>query len=332
MNNLKYIICALIMISLMIIPFTKEEDIQKVEKNAFLLDTFCTLSISNGKNKDFTSIIDEGFAIISEYDKIFDKNNNLSDIYNVNNSNGNSVNISDGSKFLIETSIKYSVETEGLYDITTTNLSEIWNLKEDSFIPPSNEAINELLPFVGYDKIMLEGNDIKLPENCMIDLGSIAKGYIADLVKEHFLENGVTSALINLGGNIYAIGKNGEEKFNIGVQNPFSNDIAGVISVSDLAVVTSGIYQRYKEFEGEIYHHIINPLDGMPVKTDLYSATILSYSTLDADIISTICILLGSDKALSYVENKEGIEAVFIDDEFNIICSSGITEDIFNKL
>ena len=155
-----------------------------------------------------------------------------------------------------------------------------------------------------------------------IDLGGIAKGYMADQLKEYLLGEGVTSAIINLGGNVLTIGEKPDgTSFNIGIQKPFDKQNATITSVQvkDSSVVTSGSYERYFKLGDTIYHHILNTETGYPCDNGLLSVTILSKESIDGDALSTACFTLGLEEGQKLIESLEDIDAIFVTDDYEII-------------
>ena len=163
----------------------------------------------------------------------------------------------------------------------------------------------------------------------LLDLGFIAKGYIADRMKEVLLKEGVSSAIINLGANILTVGEKADgSPFQVGIQKPFGqrNEVASIEKVRDSSVVTSGNYERYFIKDGELYHHILNPETGYPVRNGLSSVTILSKNSADGDALSTSCFCLGIEDGIRLLEEinknlpeEEMIEAVFIKEDGEIV-------------
>ena len=163
-----------------------------------------------------------------------------------------------------------------------------------------------------------------------IDLGGIAKGFIADDLKKYLLGQGVKGALINLGGNVLCIGGKEEgEPFYVGIQQPFAqrSQTIAAVAVKDVSVVSSGIYERYfKTEDGAMYHHIINPVTGYPYKNDLLGVTILSENSVDGDGLSTACFALGREKGIEYINSLEGVYAVFITEDEKLWYSDGFEQ------
>ena len=178
-----------------------------------------------------------------------------------------------------------------------------------------------------YKKVQLTGNHITFDSyDTQIDLGAVAKGYIADQLAEQMRSQGVTSAILNLGGNILCIGaKSSSETFTVGIQDPFdaSNGTYRKLSVHDLSVVTSGIYERCFTENGITYHHLLNPVTGYPYNNGLASVTILNPSSAKADVLSTTCFALGLEQGLSLVNSISDCEAIFIATDGTISYSDG---------
>ena len=160
-----------------------------------------------------------------------------------------------------------------------------------------------------------------------MDLGAIAKGYTADEVKKVLLNNKINSALINLGGNVYAIGTNPDgDDWNIGIQNPLSTrgEYLGTISVTDKSIVTSGNYERFFIKDGIRYHHIFDPKTGYPAEEGLISTTIVSDKSIDGDALSTSTYILGLDKGIKLVESIKGVEAIFVTKDKKVYVTPGL--------
>ena len=153
----------------------------------------------------------------------------------------------------------------------------------------------------------------------MIDLGALVKGYAADALAAYLKENGVTSGLVNLGGNVLAIGaKPDGSPWKVGIRKPFDDGIIDMVEVQDQSVVTSGVYERCFEKDGVLYHHILDPETGYPVMNSLWGVTIISDSSLTGDALSTVCMLIGKEAAADLIERTDGVRAVFVDDHYEV--------------
>ena len=181
---------------------------------------------------------------------------------------------------------------------------------------------------VDYHNIRINGNEVSLKNpDTQIDVGGIAKGYIADRMKEFLNENGITSGFINLGGNFLALGpKQDGSAYTVGIQKPFAEDgtALATVKVTNETVVSSGVYERYFEVDGTRYHHILDTATGYPYENDLLGVTIITDSSVDGDALSTTCFSLGLSDGMALVERLPDTEAIFITDDYALHTSSGI--------
>ena len=290
-----------------------------LSRTFFAADTVCTITLYDGNEDD----LDGAVELV----------NTLANKLNCRDENSEIGKLNKTKKALFPTAdllevIKkgkyYSSVSGGLFDITVKPLSSLWDFK-NSYLPNKSE-ISAALAKIDYKNIVVSetSGEITLNGGTEIDLGGIAKGYIAEKVNEYLTKNGVKSAIINLGGNITVIGKDDNENFNIGIQKPFEEGNSAIVSCSDTSVVTSGIYQRYFEKDGEIYHHLLNTKSGYPEQNSLYSVTIISNSATDADALSTLCFLKGLKDGLAFIEQIPNAEAVFIDQNQKLHLSTGL--------
>ena len=220
--------------------------------------------------------------------------------------------ISPETEEVLRLSKEYAALSEGYFDVTTGPLVSLWNIHNEQGHYPSQAELEQVLPLI--DKGMVA------------NLGAIAKGYIADQVKELLVAQGVEHAVLNLGRNILLIGDKQEgTAFTIGIQDPNEEEgvLADVVSATGKSIVTSGIDERYFTYQGKKYHHILDPYTGFPADTGLASVTILSDTSAQGDALSTTCFLLGIEKGMALVEQLDDVEALFITTEGELIPSSG---------
>lgn len=202
------------------------------------------------------------------------------------------VKVSADTFYVIQQAVHFSDVEKGYFDITVGPIVKLWNIGTDKARIPSPEEIKAKLPLVNYKDIILDEKNrtIMLKNKGMsIDLGGIAKGYAADKVAQVLKKEGVKHAIINLGGDVIAIGtKPAGGNWRIGIQTPFKprGEYLGIIEVSNKAVVTSGVYERYFEKDGKLYHHILNPFTGYPADSHLYSVTIIAETSIAGDALS----------------------------------------------
>lgn len=293
----------------------------------FYFDTIVEINIYCNLDKG-NEILNKSFDICKYYEELLSKTKEGSDIYNLNNSGENGVNVDNETLSIINKSLYYSELSNGNFDISVQPLLKLWNFKSEDKVIPNQKDIDENLEFVNYKNILVNKNNVKFKKNGMsIDLGGIAKGYIANKIKEYLVFEGVSSGIINLGGNVLCVGKkdNGEN-FRIGIQKPFSDrgEVLGVVEICGKSVVSSGIYERFFEKENRIYHHIINPKDGKPFESDLVQVTIVSDDSMDGDALSTIALSLGEKEGLKLINSINGVDGIFINKNGNIKFTNNI--------
>lgn len=289
---------------------------QENKDTRFLLDTVVTLTA----NCDSVTL-DGAFALCEDYEKLLSRTKKGSDVYNLNNSDG-FTDVSEHTQKIIEKALYYGDLSGGKFDITIYSVSSLWDFTGE--IIPSRDEISEALKNVDYQSIVLDKTRVNL-NGKKIDLGGIAKGYIADRLCDYFKENDVSEGIIDLGGNVVVFGN---RDYTIGIKKPFSeNEIAATLKLRNKTVVTSGTYERYIPSDIKLYHHILDPKTGYACETDLCSTTIISNSSIDADVLSTVCILLGLKQAKELIENTPNTEAVFIDNNNNLYYTSGLSRN-----
>ena len=276
----------------------------------FLLDTVCTVTADCGDD-----IINGAFSVCENLERTLSKTVTDSEVYKLNNTEG-FVSVSDDTLKTVERALYYSDMSGGKFDITVAPVSALWDFKNQ--VIPSRDEIAEALQSVDYHSIEIEKSEISL-NGRQIDLGGIAKGYIADKAAEYLKEKGVKKALINFGGNICTVGE-----YNIGIKKPFDSSVIAAVTLKDRCAVTSGIYERYIENDGKIYHHILDPKTGYGVENELASVTVIGEKAVDCDALSTVCMLSGTQNGLEIINKTADTEAVFIDRENNITLSSGL--------
>lgn len=284
------------------------------EKQLLYFDTIISLKFYAGENGG--ELMNHCEALCKEYEKIFSRTDEGSELYAVNHRSQNTVEISPELAELIAVGLDYYKQSQGKFDITIAPLSDLWDFKSEHPAVPAEDAIRKAAACVGADGITLTGQTLTFASaDTMIDLGALAKGYAADHLKSYLTENGVTSGLLNLGGNVLAIGSRPDgSDWKIGIKKPFdkADALADTVSISDKTVVSSGIYERYFEQDGTIYHHILDPDTGYPIQNDIWGVSILCDSSLTGDALSTTCLTLGYEKASEFLSSLDGVEAVFV--------------------
>ena len=331
MKRKLFIIFLLINITLLnFIGCTKVSDETPVSKQGFYFDTIITITLY-GKDKD--SILSDCFKIADKYDTEFSTTKTNGDIYRINHSNGLPVTVADDTIELLNKGIWYTKMSHGVFNITLGQLSNLWNFDDQTKTTiPTDTQIQEALSTIDIDAISIQGNEVTMKNpNTQIDLGGIAKGYIADKMKEYLLKKHITSGIINLGGNVLTIGKKMDNtSYSVGIQKPFAEDGTPIatLQIADSSVVTSGTYQRYYRINHELYHHLLDLSTGYPMNNDLSSVTIVNASSVDGDALSTICFLYGLNKGKAYIESLDHTEAIFVTTDNKVYYTSGLKDKI----
>lgn len=286
---------------------------QENKDTRFLLDTVVTLSASCDSDT-----LDGAFELCEKYENLLSRTKENSDIYKLNASTG-FIEVDTHTANIIRQAIYFGDLSGGKFDITIYPVSSLWDFNNE--IIPSRDEIAEALKNIDYQSIEINGNKVNL-NGKKIDLGGIAKGYIADRLLEYFNENDVNEGIIDLGGNLVVFG---DRDYTVGIKQPFSDaEYAAKLKLKNKTVVTSGTYERYIPADLKLYHHILDTKTGYACESDLCSATIISNSSMNADALSTICILLGLNAATQLIENTPDTEAVFIDNDNNLHLTSGL--------
>ncbi len=295
-----------------------------VSQSAFYLNTVVTITLYDGSDP---ALITECFELCRQYEQEFSRTSEDSTLYRLNHDMETVRLLSDDLQSLVATGLRYYELSGGLFDITVAPLSDLWQFSSANPAVPEESALHDALMHVDASQLKLDGNTLHYEDtDIQLDLGGIAKGYIADRLKEYLIKQGVTSALIDLGGNILCIGaKPDGSPFRVGIREPFApqGTSIAVAAVSDLSVVTSGVYERCFT-EGDIlYHHLLDPKTGYPFRTGLNSVSIISKASVDGDALSTVCFALGIEKGMELINSMPDVYAVFVTDENELVYSEG---------
>lgn len=264
----------------------------------------------------------------AEIKALADPGNNT--VFHLKNDGSIEFAVSDILYEILEKGLYYSEKSEGVFDITIEPESSLWDFTSDNRKVPEDTKIKEAVKLTGYKNAALEDKKLVLKMPGMgIELGAIAKGFIADKLKEYLKENGVTSGTVNLGGNVLCIGKKTDgSPFRIGIQHPFENrnEIITAVKAEDISVVSSGVYERYFIQDGKMYHHILDPSTGYPYNNGLVAVTVISGKSVDGDALSTTCFAMGLEKGLEFANSLDNVYAVFITEDGKLHYSEGFKE------
>ena len=291
------------------------------EQTRFMMDTYVTI-YAIGPEKIAAPAITSALDRMQEIDKKFNSQNPESPIYGFNHQG---IPISDPEIVaMVRLSLQIARDTGGAFDITIAPLIELWGFYGDSPRLPEKEAIKDCLRKVGYHHLAIKNGMLQKDKSeVRIDLGGIAKGYSVLQAVEVLKRKGVSSALINAGGDVYALGKKGRDMWKVGIRSPRGDDILGYVEVEDLAVMGSGDYERFFVEGGRRYHHIFDPKTGYPAE-GLSGTTLIHPDPLVADAWNTATFVLGPKDGLKWVEKVSAMETVMVTTAGDLIYSNGL--------
>lgn len=312
---------------------------EPVVKSGFYFDTVITITLY-GESEKLSPLFEEVFALCARYEAMLSRTIKDSDITKINEAAGTPVVVHPETISLLQTACSYAELTDGLVDPTVTPLLLLWGFGDTGAsvppsvpsLPPDADALAEARSHVDHHSIVIDeqADTVMLTDPlAAIDLGFIAKGYIADRIRDYLISQNVAGAIINLGGNVLCIGEKPDHSpYRVAVKYPFggAEDVITTLSVRDQSVVTSGVYERFIELDGVRYHHILHPQTGYPVENGLLSVTIVTDSSTDADALSTACFVLGLTDGMALIESLDHTEALFITEDYELHYSSGLQE------
>jgi len=298
-----------------------------IEDHAFQLDTIVTVKLYGEEDR---SLIEESFNRIDTLEKMLSVHLDGSDLAQLRDQagNGQAVSVQAETLEVMEAALRYADLSGGRFDPTAGPLIDLWGIDPPEGHVATEAELEAIAPLIDYRSVAMDADAstiaLKNP-GTIANLGAIAKGYIADQVKLQLVEKGVTSGIINLGGNVLLIGgKPDGSDFRIGVQDPDSlrGEYLGIVALQDESIVTSGDYERYFEVDGKRYHHILDPFTGFPADNELRSVSIISEKSTDGDALSTTCFLMGLDEGMALIQSLPEIDAIFVTKDQKMVFSS----------
>lgn len=293
---------------------------QPLERTFFAMDTVMTLRLYEGGDEN---TLDQAEARVRELEAQWSVTEENSEISTLNHDG--SAELSPETADLLRTALGMCERTGGALDISTYPILRAWGFTTGEYAVPEEEEIAALLPMVDYTQVMQDGTCASLPEGMEIDLGSVAKGYTGDALAALLKQGGAASALLDLGGNIQAVGSKPDgSPWRVAVRDPAGDGSVGVVEVVDQAVVTSGGYERYFEEDGVRYWHIIDPATGWPARSGLASVTVVGESGLLCDGLSTALFVMGREGALEHWRQHRDFEAVLVSEDGSVTITAGL--------
>ncbi len=288
----------------------------------FCADTVATLTAYDATKEQLQSIL----AVCLRYDAIFSKTMEGSDVWRVNHGGGERVKVDAALIEALNAAQRVAALTNGAFDVTIAPVSALWDFTGGTARLPDARALAAAVQKVDYTKIRIEGDTVTLPAGMQIDLGGVAKGYIADAVAALCRASGIENAVLDMGGNIAVVGAKADgSAWRVGIRDP--NDPYGEsalrLEAKRGSVVTSGVYMRGFELDGVRYHHILDTKTGYPVQNELASVTVLADDGALADALSTACMALGLDGGMALLNALSEAEGVFILRDGTTRCTQG---------
>jgi len=309
---------------------TVPEDFQK--KTIYALNTIITIDLMDQGTE---ILMNKLVARIHEIEADISSKLSTSQLAEIEKNAGkNYVPVSEDTYRIIEKALEFAKLSKGKFDPTIGPIIRLWGIGTEEAKVPTSEEIKTALTYVDYQKVHLNEEDksVYLEKAGMsLELGGIAKGYVADALIQLLEAAGTTRAMLSLGGNIYAYGEKTEKRFwRVAIQNPYGEpgSYFGYLEVKNKTVVTSGAYERYLEVKGKRYAHIFNALTGYPVEGEVISVTVVGENSMAADALSTILFTLPIEEGLTLIEDMPELECIYVDKEKKIYLSSGLENSL----
>lgn len=327
-KRLRILLLGLIIILIgLVISGCGSSKVEPISKQGFALDTICNITIYD---KASEAVLDKCYQKLNDVENKMSVDISTSQVSMINKMAGiKPVKVSDDTYHVISSGKGFSDLTRGKFDITVGPLVKLWGINTPHARVPAPSEIKAILPLINYKNIILDDKDksIMLAKKGMaLDLGGIAKGFAGDQVKKVLQDNGVKHAIIDLGGNVLALGaKIDGSAWRIGIQDPTSTrgDYLGIVKVKDKTVVTSGIYERYFIKNGKRYHHIMDTKTGYPVDNEMASVSIVTDVSMNADALAK-AFCFGVKNGLSFIEKQKNVEAIFVTRDNKVYITPGL--------
>lgn len=309
---------------------------EPVSVTAYKLDTIVTITAYGSVDKQ---VLTDALALCDTYEELFSKTKETSELYRLNAAAAKTAleqyPVSPELGQLITEGLSYAALSDGGFDLTIEPVSSLWDFTAENPVVPPAKALEAALSHVGYEKVSIADDTISFQSAGMgLDLGAIAKGYIADRMRDYLLTHNIKQGIISLGGNVLCIGSKPDgSAYQVGVRRPFANSssTAMVLQIHNQSVVTSGIYERCFEQDDRFYHHILDPDTGYPYDNGIASVTIISDRSVAGDALSTVCFALGEEKGLALIQSLPDTEAAYLMTDGRILYSDGFTQYILKE-
>lgn len=326
-SKMAVLLCAILFLSGCLLLSGKNKSIEEssVERDFFAMDTrFSFTAYGNGAKQ----ALEQTEKRMIQLEQLWSVTNEDSEIYALNHSGGQTVNLSEDTAEIIKFALELSEKTGGALDPTIYPVLTAWGFTTGENRVPEETEIELLLNRIGYEKVNLQDTQIKLPADFELDLGAVGKGWAGDEAAAILRDDGISSAILNLGGNIQAVGSRLDgSDWRLGIRSPYDEGSLGILEISNCAVVTSGNYERYFVDEaGKSYGHILDPNTGYPVENELVSMSVIAEEGKMADALSTALFVMGKQNAEQFWRENKDFEMLFVTADGTICLTEGIQD------
>jgi len=305
-----------------------EQKVSSQGSQVFAMDTVMLLTVYGDQAQQG---LDQAEQTIQKLEKLWSATDENSEIWALNHSGGNWVELSEDTREILSRGLELCALTDGALDLTAYSAVQAWGFPTGAYRVPDEAELEQLVGTIDYTQVELDDNQARLPEDMSLDLGAVAKGRLGEVLSQDLKELGVTSALLELGGNIQTVGtKPDGSRWRVGIQDPNSQEggYLAIVEVADQAVVTSGDYQRYFEQDGQTYCHIMDPATAAPADSGVDSVSIVGSDGTVCDALSTALFVMGEEKGAQFWKDHPELdfEAIFVSQDGTIAVTEGLEE------
>lgn len=305
-----------------------EQKVSSQSSQVFAMDTVMLLTVYGDQAQQG---LDQAEQTIQKLEKLWSATDETSEIWALNHSGGNWVDLSEDTREILSRGLELCALTDGALDLTAYSAVQAWGFPTGAYRVPDEAELEQLVGKIDYTQVELDDNQARLPEDMSLDLGAVAKGRLGEVLSQDLKELGVTSALLELGGNIQTVGtKPDGSRWRVGIQDPNSQEggYLAIVEVADQAVVTSGDYQRYFEQDGQTYCHIMDPATAAPADSGVDSVSIVGSDGTVCDALSTALFVMGEEKGAQFWKDHPELdfEAIFVSQDGTIAVTEGLEE------
>lgn len=305
-----------------------EQKVSSQSSQVFAMDTVMLLTVYGDQAQQG---LDQAEQTIQKLEKLWSATDENSEIWALNHSGGNWVELSEDTREILSRGLELCALTDGALDLTAYSAVQAWGFPTGAYRVPDEAELEQLVGTIDYTQVELDDNQARLPEDMSLDLGAVAKGRLGEVLSQDLKELGVTSALLELGGNIQTVGtKPDGSRWRVGIQDPNSQEggYLAIVEVADQAVVTSGDYQRCFEQDGQTYCHIMDPATAAPADSGVDSVSIVGSDGTVCDALSTALFVMGEEKGAQFWKDHPELdfEAIFVSQDGTIAVTEGLEE------